>query len=92
MMNIQELASIAYKKLPIKIFLLNNDGYHSTRQTQKNFFPDNLVGTGKNDGVGFPDFCKVGKAFNIKTFNVNDITGLSNYLVSNNFFLQFLIL
>ena len=53
MMNIQELASIAYKKLPIKIFLLNNDGYHSIRQTQKNFFPDNLVGTGKNDGVGF---------------------------------------
>ena len=43
MMNIQELASIAYK-LPIKIFAVNNGGYHSIRQTQK-FFPDNLVGT-----------------------------------------------
>lgn len=86
MMNIQELASIAYKKLPIKIFLLNNGGYHSIRQTQKNFFPDNLVGTGSNDGVGFPDFCKVGKAFNIKTFYVKNIKELNSYLDSNNFF------
>ena len=37
-MNLQELATINYKKLPIKIFILNNDGYHSIRQTQKNFF------------------------------------------------------
>jgi acetolactate synthase-1/2/3 large subunit len=85
MMNIQELVSIAYKKLPIKIFLLNNGGYHSIRQTQKNFFPDNLAGTSVNDGVGFPNFYKVGKAFNINTFNINTIHELKYYLNSTSF-------
>ena len=39
MMNLQELTIIGAKKLPIKIFLLNNSGYHSIRQTQQNYFP-----------------------------------------------------
>ena len=73
MMNLQELATINYKKLPIKIFILNNDGYHSIRQTQKNFFPDNIVGTSKKDGIGFPDFIKIGKAFNIKSYQINNL-------------------
>ena len=43
MMNLQELAIIGSQKLPIKIFLLNNEGYHSIRQTQQNYFPNNPV-------------------------------------------------
>ena len=42
MMNIQELQTIAGLGLPIKLFVLNNDGYHSIRQTQQNYFPDNM--------------------------------------------------
>ena len=45
-MNIQELQTIIHHKMGIKIFLINNGGYHSIRQTQKNFFGEPLVGIG----------------------------------------------
>jgi acetolactate synthase-1/2/3 large subunit len=47
----------------VKIFLLNYLGYHSIRQTQANFFPDNIVGCGTDSGLGFPDFGAVARAF-----------------------------
>jgi acetolactate synthase-1/2/3 large subunit len=62
MMNLQELQSIIGPRLPIKVFVLNNDGYHSIRQTQQNYFPDNPVGVGPESGVTFPDFVKLGEA------------------------------
>lgn len=65
MMNLQELQTIAGNSLPIKIFVLNNDGYHSIRQTQQSYFPDNIVGCGPDSGVSFPDFEKVANAFGI---------------------------
>lgn len=63
MMNLQELQTIVSGKLPVKVFLLNNWGYHSIRQTQANFFPDNIVGCGTDSGLGFPDFGKIAHAF-----------------------------
>ena len=63
MMNLQELQTIAGSGLPLKIFVLNNSGYHSIRQTQGNFFPDNIVGCGTDSGLSFPDFGKVAAAF-----------------------------
>jgi acetolactate synthase-1/2/3 large subunit len=65
MLNLQELQSIAGNKIPVKIFLLNNDGYHSIRQTQQNYFPDNTVGCGPDSGLSFPDFQRVAAAFDI---------------------------
>jgi acetolactate synthase-1/2/3 large subunit len=65
MMNLQELQTVSGLKLPIKIFVLNNAGYHSIRQTQRNFFPDNIVGCGEDSGLSFPDFEKVAAAFNL---------------------------
>jgi acetolactate synthase I/II/III large subunit len=64
-MNLQELQTIAGYRLPIKIFVLNNQGYHSIRQTQKNFFPDNIVGCGLESGVTFPSFEKLAAAYEI---------------------------
>jgi acetolactate synthase I/II/III large subunit len=64
-MNLQELQTIAGYRLPIKIFVLNNQGYHSIRQTQKNFFPDNIVGCGPESGVTFPSFEKLAAAYEI---------------------------
>lgn len=66
MMNLQELQTIAGNKLPIKIFVLNNKGYHSIRQTQQNFFPDNVVGCGLESGLSFPDFEKLASAFGLE--------------------------
>ena len=81
MMNIQELASVSHMKLPIKIFILDNDGYHSIRQTQSNYFPDNLAGTSSSDGIGFPNFLEVGKAFGINSkilYNLNQLDQVLN--------------
>lgn len=68
MMNLQELATVAYHKLPVKIFVLNNNGYISMRQTQSSFFENRLVAADPGSGVGFPDFCKVGESFGIPSF------------------------
>ncbi len=67
MMNLQELETALYHKLPLKIFILENDGYMSIRQTQKNFFSADFIGCDETSGVGFPDFCKVAAAFGYRT-------------------------
>ena len=64
-MNLQELQTIVGYQLPIKIFVLNNQGYHSIRQTQQNFFADNIVGCGPESGVTFPSFGKLADAYGI---------------------------
>lgn len=63
MMNLQELQTIIYYKLPIKIILFSNGGYGTIRQTCKNFFDGVMVGCDAESGVGMPDFEKVAKAF-----------------------------
>ncbi len=63
MMNLQELQTIVTNRLPITVFVLNNDGYHSIRQTQQNFFSDNLIGFDRATGVGFPSFEGIAAAF-----------------------------
>jgi acetolactate synthase-1/2/3 large subunit len=65
MMNLQELQTIVGHQLPIKIFVLNNRGYHSIRQTQRGFFPDNVVGCGIESGLTFPSFEKLAVAFGL---------------------------
>lgn len=67
MMNLQELATVAHYKLPLKIFVLNNEGYVSIRQTQENFFNARYVACDSRSGVGFPDFVRVGRSFGLKT-------------------------
>jgi len=63
-MNIQELQTIIHHKMPIKIFLINNGGYHSIRQTQKNFFQEPLVGIGEDSGdLSFPSMEKLAWAY-----------------------------
>ena len=65
MMNLQELQTIVGQDLPIKIFLLNNRGYHSIRQTQMAYFPDSLVGFSPATGVTFPDWQRLSGGFGI---------------------------
>jgi len=63
-MNIQELQTVAHHRWPIKIFVLNNGGYLSIRQTQTNFF-GLQVGATAESGVSFPDHVKVARAYGI---------------------------
>ena len=63
-MNLQELQTIIHHKMGIKIFLINNGGYHSIRQTQKNFFGEPLIGIGVDSGdLSFPDMEKLAGAY-----------------------------
>ena len=72
MMNIQELQTIKHNNLSIKLFVINNNGYSSIRQTQKNFFNGNMTGSGVDSGVSVPDFIKVGEAFGIKSVRIDN--------------------
>lgn len=71
MMNIQELQTISALNLPIKIFILNNSGYVSIFQSQKNFFNGDEVGAGPKSGVTFPDFSKLANAFGLPYSKLN---------------------
>lgn len=65
MMNLQELQTILTNELPIKIFLINNNGYHSIRITQTNLFGNHTkVGIGPESGdLSFPEYRKIAEAF-----------------------------
>ena len=80
-MNIQELQTIIHHRLPIKIFLINNEGYHSIRQTQKNFFGEPLVGIGSDSGdLSFPDMEKLSFAYGYPYYKIMDNTMLSDVI------------
>jgi acetolactate synthase-1/2/3 large subunit len=77
MMNLQELQTIVGTALPIKIFVLNNDGYHSIRQTQENYFADNIVGCGPDSGLTFPKFERLATGFGIPSSKVDSHAALA---------------
>ena len=73
MMNIQELQTILTNNLPTKIFLINNNGYHSIRITQTNIFGHHTkVGIGPESGdLSFPEFKKIAEAFGYRYFSAS---------------------
>lgn len=70
MMNLQELQTVLTNRLPIKLFVINNQGYHSIRQTQNNLFSEHTkVGIGPESGdLSFPDYGKLAAAFGYPYF------------------------
>ena len=68
-LNIQELQTIVHNRLPIKLFVLNNDGYLSIRLSQKNMFK-RLTGEGAQSGVSFPDIVKVAEAYGLPAMRI----------------------
>ena len=73
MMNLQELQTIITNKLPIKIFLINNDGYHSIRITQNSLFADrSKVGIGpESQDLSFPNYEKIAEAFGFPYYSAS---------------------
>lgn len=70
-LNIQELQTIRHYQLPIKIFVLNNNGYLSIRTSQNNFF-GRLFGEGPASGVSFPDYARVAAAYGIASTRIEE--------------------
>jgi len=70
-MNIQELETIKYYQLPVKIFIFNNKGYESIGATQNNLFSGNLVGADIGSGVSNPNFKFVAKSHNLRYYHID---------------------
>lgn len=71
-MNIQELQTIVHHHLPIKIFILNNQGYLTIRQTQNSLFNGIYSGSSSDSGVSFPEIKKIAKAYGIPYFKITN--------------------
>jgi len=70
-MNLQELQTVRHYNLPVKIFILNNEGYHSIKMTQTSFFAGDLIGCNAECGVSFPDNSKLANLYGLKYFRIN---------------------
>jgi len=84
--NMQELAVIKQHKIPAKIFVVNNDGYMSIKQTQMKFFGGRLGGVSASTGVYFADIKKIAEAFElpyIKISNNNELDKLMPEVIHN---------
>jgi acetolactate synthase-1/2/3 large subunit len=75
-LNIQELETVVRLDLPIKFFVINNDGYASIRASQNNHFHGNLVGSDASSGLTLPDLMKIGAAYGIATERITQNAGL----------------
>lgn len=81
MMNLQELQTVVTNQLDIRIILLNNQGYHSIRQTQTNLFHPPLVGIGpESKDLGFPNFSKIAQAFGLPYYAINRVNEIDPVL------------
>tara|TARA_B100002051_G_C16740985_1_gene644294 strand:- start:505 stop:2277 length:1773 start_codon:yes stop_codon:yes gene_type:complete len=65
-MNIQELATVMHNKLPIKIFIYNNGGYLTIKQTQQLGFNGRIMGSNSKTGLSFPNYKEIAKSHKIK--------------------------
>jgi acetolactate synthase I/II/III large subunit len=81
-MNIQELQTVVQNGLPIKIVIVSNDGYHSIRQTQVNFFQSRFTGVDSYSGLSFPDFRKLADAYCIRYARVDGSSRLEEMVPS----------
>ena len=70
-MNLQEFATIRGNKLPVKVFVLDNNGYLLIRNTQRNFMEDRFIGEGPATGVWCPDCSKIAAAYEIKSVEIS---------------------
>lgn len=69
-MNLQELQTIIHHNLPIKIFILNNQGYLTIRHTENALFNGEQSGTGPDTGLSLPNMLRIGEAYGFKTYQI----------------------
>lgn len=70
MMNLQELESIRYQSLPIKIIVINNNVYSIIRRRQKDLFRRRTIGTDPENGVSCPDFRSLADCFGLSFLKI----------------------
>ncbi len=80
MMNLQELQTIAHHRLPIKIIIFNNEGYLMIKHTQKSLFEGRYIAVNKESGVSCPNFSKLAKAFDFKSYQIRTWDDFEEYI------------
>ena len=75
-LNIQELETLHRLDLPVKIFIMNNNGYSSIRTMQETHFNGHYVGNDPSSGLTLPDIISVAQAYKIKALRINDVSEL----------------
>jgi len=75
-LNVQELETISRLGLPIKYFVLNNNGYSSIRSMQRNYFQGHLVACDSSSGLTLPDLGKISAAYGLPYIRIQDHSGL----------------
>jgi acetolactate synthase-1/2/3 large subunit len=77
-MNIQEFQTVIHNKIPLKIFVLNNNGYLAISLMQDNLFKSNYIGSNNESGISSPDFVKLAEVYGFKTYKFNNNNELEN--------------
>lgn len=77
MMNIQELETIAWLNLPIKLFVLSNRGYGAIKATQTNLFGGHLVACNETSGLSIPPIAKIAEAYGLKSVAIRNNSELT---------------
>ncbi len=72
MMNLQELQTVNYFNIPLKILVINNNAYSVIRKRQKDLFRNRTIGTDKSNGVSCPDFSKVADCFGFRYIKIEN--------------------
>ena len=75
-LNIHELQTMKHYNLPIKLIVINNDGYLSIKVSQKTFFNGNYVASEKGSGVSFPNYEKLISAYELPYYSIKDNKGI----------------
>lgn len=83
MLNLQELATLKHLNLPLTLVIMNNNGYASIRNTQRNYFQGRYVGSGQSSGLWMPDFMRLAASMDIPCERVTDIRQLKTSLFGN---------
>lgn len=71
-MNIQELATLKYNQIPVKLFIYNNNGYMLIKHNQHNYMNDRFLGVGPDSGLQTPNFCKVAGAYGVRAIKITE--------------------
>jgi acetolactate synthase-1/2/3 large subunit len=82
MMNIQELETIKYHKLPIKIIVVNNNAYAVIRKRQKELFRNRTIGTDDSNGLSIPNLRKIAECFDFAYMKIENAESLSANLTN----------
>ena len=77
-MNIQEMQTVIYNKMNLKTFIINNNGYHSIRQSQTARFDPPLVGVCDGNGLSFPDLSKLAPAYGMRYVKISSVDEIEN--------------